>query len=130
LEDWGVDLEALRSTAVKRVFRAWVEDWEKECIKNKDVVSEIRLLDKYKGLVFYDEDDEKTYTIESKNMEWYNKSRKKKIDGGWYLLATSDEDEMDTFLIEDELCLQIAETPQADGIEIITRPVEEGKEEE
>ncbi len=37
---------------------------------------------------------------------------------------------MDTFIIEDELCNQIADTPQADGIEIIKRAVEEGKEEE
>ena len=125
-----MDLEALRSKVVKRVFRAWVEDWEKECIKDKDAVSEVRLLDKYKGLVFYDADDDKTYTIESKNMEWYNKSRKKNIDGGWYLLATSDEDEMDTFMIEDELCSQIADTPQDDSIEIIRRAVEEGKNEE
>jgi heat shock protein HspQ len=130
LEDWGVDLEALRSKVVKRVFRAWVEDWEKECIKDKDAVSEVRLLDMYKGLVFYDADDDKTYTIESKNMEWYNKSRKKNIDGGWYLLATSDEDEMDTFMVEDELCSQIADTPQDDSIEIIRRTVEEGKNEE
>ncbi len=125
-----MDLEALRSKVVKRVFRAWVEDWENECIKNKDVVSEVRLLDKYKGLVFYDPDADKTYTIESKNMEWYNKSRKKNIDGGWYLLATSDEDEMDTFMVEDELCSQIADTPQDDSIEIIRRTVEEGKNEE
>lgn len=125
-----MDLEALRSKVVKRVFRAWVEDWEKECIKDKDAVSEVRLLDKYKGLVFYDADDDKTYTIESKNMEWYNKSRKKNIDGGWYLLATSDEDEMDTFMVEDELCSQIADTPQDDSIEIIRRAVEEGKNEE
>ncbi len=125
-----MDLEALRSKVVKRVFRAWVEDWEKECIKDKDAVSEVRLLDKYKGLVFYDADDDKTYTIESKNMEWYNKSRKKNIDGGWYLLATSDEDEMDTFMVEDELCSQIADTPQDDSIEIIRRTVEEGKNEE
>ena len=88
------------------------------------------MLDKYKGLVFYDADDDKTYTIESKNMEWYNKSRKKNIDGGWYLLATSDEDEMDTFMVEDELCSQIADTPQDDSIEIIRRAVEEGKNEE
>ena len=125
-----MDLEALRSKVVKRVFRAWVEDWEKECIKDKDAVSEVRLLDKYKGLVFHDADDDKTYTIESKNMEWYNKSRKKNIDGGWYLLATSDEDEMDTFMVEDELCSQIADTPQDDSIEIIRRTVEEGKNEE
>ena len=125
-----MDLQALRSKVVKRVFRAWVEDWEKECIKDKDAVSEVRLLDKYKGLVFYDADDDKTYTIESKNMEWYNKSRKKNIDGGWYLLATSDEDEMDTFMVEDELCSQIADTPQDDSIEIIRRTVEEGKNEE
>ena len=67
-----MDLEALRSKVVKRVFRAWVEDWEKECMQDTDAVSEVRLLAKYKGLVFYDADDDKTYTIESKNMEWYN----------------------------------------------------------
>ncbi len=42
----------------------------------------------------------------------------------------NDEDEKDTFMIEDELCSHIADTLQADGIEIIRRAVEESKDEE
>ena len=44
-------------------------------------------------------------------------------------MATSDEDEVESFMIEDELCMQIADTPQEDGIEIVRREVEqEGNE--
>ncbi len=43
-------------------------------------MAEGRLLDKYKGQVFYDSDDKKTYTIESKNIEWYYKGRKNNND--------------------------------------------------
>ena len=32
LEDWGVDLEALKARKVGRIFRVWVEAWELECI--------------------------------------------------------------------------------------------------
>ena len=62
---------------------------------------------------------------------WYKSSKLKGIDGGWYIVATSDEDEDESFMIEDELCMQIADTPQEDGIEIVRRKVEqEGIEEE
>ncbi len=36
------------------MFRAWVDDWEKEYIKDKDAVAEVWLLEKYKGLAFFD----------------------------------------------------------------------------
>jgi len=131
LENWGVDVNALKAKTVKRVFRAWVEEWEKECIKDKDAVAEVRLLEKYKGLAFFDPEDKITYTIESKNMEWFRARKKKGIDGGWYVVATSDDDEIESFMIEDELCQQISDTPQEEGIEIIRRAAEEeGKEEE
>jgi hypothetical protein len=46
-------------------------------------------------------------------------------------LATNDDDEMEAFMIEDELCRQIADTPQNGDIEIIkTAEEEEGKGEE
>ena len=125
LENWGVDLEALKAKEVKRVFRAWVEDWEKECIKDKDAVAEVRLLEKYKGLAFFDPEEKITYTIVEKNLEWYKSSKRKGIDGGWYIVATSDEDEVESFMIEDELFMLIADTPQENGIEIIRREVEE-----
>ena len=38
LEDWGVDLEALKARKVERIFRVWVEDWELECINVNDSV--------------------------------------------------------------------------------------------
>ena len=86
---------------------------------NKDAVAEIRLLEKYKGLAFYDPVEKITYTIVDKNLGWYKSSKRKGIDGGWYIVATSDEDEVESFMIEDELCVQIADTPQEDGIEIV-----------
>ena len=44
---------------------------------------------------FFDPEDKITYTIESKNMEWFRASKKKGIDGGWYVVATSDDDEIE-----------------------------------
>ena len=57
------------------------------------------MLEKYKGLVFYDTEDKNTYMIESKNMEWYKQSKRKGIDGGWYVVATSNYDEIESFMI-------------------------------
>ena len=58
-------------------------------------------------------------------MEWYRSNRKRGIDGGWYLIGTHEDDVAESFAIEDELCNNIADTPQAEGIQIIRR--EEGK---
>ena len=97
-------MEALKDKVVNRVFRVWMEEWEKECIQDKDEVAEVLLLERYKGLVFYDPEDKNTYMIETKNMAWYKQSERKGIDGSWYVLATSDDDEIESFMIEDELC--------------------------
>ena len=42
---------------------AWIEDWEKEDILDKDCVAKARLLEKYKNLVFYDPEDKITFTV-------------------------------------------------------------------
>ena len=47
------------------------------------------------------------------------------IDGGWYLIGTHVDDVAESFAIKDELCNDIADTPQAEGIQIIRR--EEGE---
>ena len=54
LEKFGVDTPVLKLGTSKRIFRAWVEDWEKTLLKINDVIAEVRLLEKYKDLVFYD----------------------------------------------------------------------------
>jgi hypothetical protein len=64
-------------------------------------------------------------------MKLLRASKRKGIDGGWYVMATSDDEEMESFMIEDELCRQVADTPQDEGIDIIKRAAEEeGKQEE
>jgi hypothetical protein len=57
-------------------------------------------------------------------MQWFRASKS--------VVTTSDNDEMESFfMIEDELCRQIADTPQDEGIEIIKKAAEEeGKQEE
>jgi hypothetical protein len=127
-----MDLEALKARKVGRIVRNWVEEWEKECVKVNDPVSEITLLEKYKGLCFWDPSEERTWTIEGGNMEWMRRNTKKKIEGGWYLLARDEEGTLEAFEIEDELCNQIVDTQQNDdGIAIIRRADEgEGKTEE
>ena len=39
-------------------------------LKKNDVVAEVRLLKKYKDLVFFDPDNEYMYTVWAKNLEW------------------------------------------------------------
>jgi hypothetical protein len=65
-------------------------------------------------------------------MEWYKQSKRTGIDRGWHLVDMSDDDEIESFMIEDDLCQQIANMPQDDDcVEEIRRGVaEEGKEEE
>ena len=49
-------MEEMKEPASKRVFRAWVEDWEKEGQKVNCPAVEARFLEKYKNLVFKDPD--------------------------------------------------------------------------
>ena len=61
-------------------------------------------------------------------MEWYRSNRKQGIDGGWYIIVTHGDEAAESFMIEDELCKDITDTPQAEGIEIIRREEEEEEE--
>ena len=120
LQDAGVDTKALTETSTTRVFRAWVEDWEMEGMRDNDAVMEARLLEKYKGLAFFDPDDRKTYTVAKENMEF----RRGRKDGGWYLICESNVvgDEAEPYSIElaNEL---ISATQQMAGVEVIGKEV-------
>ncbi len=48
---------------IERVFRAWVEDLEEEARKKNDCVAKAQLLAKYKGLVFWDPNTGKSFSI-------------------------------------------------------------------
>ena len=122
LEKFGVDMKQLKEPATTCLFRAWVEDWEEELLKDNDCVAEARLLEKYKNLVFHDPDTDATFTVASQNME-YRRGR----NGGWYLVCepNNDKEEAEPFTIPlaDEL---IGQTLQADGIKVIQKAATEG----
>jgi len=92
LESWG-GMEVPVPVVPKRLFRAWIEDWEWDAIRHKDVVSEAKLVQKYTGLRFVDPDLDRrvgeldTYLVES-NLEFQGG----KGGSGWCLIGTRDRD--------------------------------------
>ncbi len=63
LEEFSVDINALKEPATERVFGAWVEDWEVEPRNKNDSIAEAHMLQKYKGLVFVDPDSKNTFSV-------------------------------------------------------------------
>jgi len=47
-----------------------VEDWEKDILKMNDCVAEARILEKYKGLVFWDPDTEANFTVHEETSDF------------------------------------------------------------
>ena len=116
MQEMGVDAENLAKVPTQRVFRAWVEEWEHIGMRDNDAIMEARLLEKYKGLAFYDPDDSKTYTVATENFEF----RRGRKDRGWYLICESNivGDEVEAYGIElaNEL---IGNTRQVEGVEVV-----------
>ena len=100
----------------KRIFHAWIEDWEEPLLKKNDVIAEIRLLEKYKDLVFYDPDNECIYTVWARNLEW-----QRGRNGGWCVIGCPMDDKLDDepFQIGQMTLDLIAETTQNDNVDII-----------
>ena len=128
LEIFGVDLEALQRPASSRIFRAWVEDWEKEILLTNDCVVEARLLEKYKNLVFFDNNDQVTYTVFEKNLEFHRRNKRKGIVGGWALIGVDGNDNEVGFEINKMVIGLISEVAQALGVELIFREFEDNDE--
>ena len=56
------------------MFRAWIEEWEKKCIRKDDIVDRNHLLKKYGGLQFFDEEnDNDVITISNTEMVFTSK---------------------------------------------------------
>ena len=63
LEKFGIDTFALSTIVIpKRRFCCWVEDWEKPLFEKNHILSETKLLEKYKDLVFHCPDDNILFT--------------------------------------------------------------------
>ena len=60
---YGIDIVNTVCARVTRRFRCWLEDWEPLAMANKDIVSRVRLEEKYCGISWWDPDDEVYVTI-------------------------------------------------------------------
>jgi hypothetical protein len=87
------EIEERGSTKPKRILNCWFEDWEIEATQKKDRVNEAKLLKKYGGLKWYDEDSEKICRSDNDKLHW---NRGKKKDRGYSVIAyNEDYDEHD-----------------------------------
>ena len=66
LDKYGITLD-MDSTDMA-VFKCYEEDWEKEARTKKLAINEFRLLQKYKGVKFFDEDEDLVYEICATNL--------------------------------------------------------------
>jgi hypothetical protein len=78
---------------VIRFFKGWEEEWEQAAILNKDPVNEAKLLSKYGGLQFFDEDTEGMLQIESEHLDW---RRRRKDTGGYVLICYPEHYDKDS----------------------------------
>ncbi len=117
LEDWGVDVNALKEPAITRTFVGWTKDWEKEKWKTDGAVNRVLFSNKYKDLRFILPDTGHMYYIRDEDIVFQRHY-------GWVIYAQCDvpgvkEDEVTIFLA----MTLIQKTPQADGVRVM-HPVE------
>ncbi len=69
-------------TKPRRIFKAFLEDWEQDAITKRDIVNEAKLLRKYGGLTWLDPDNDNVKLRANKNsLHWTRVSKK---NGGGY----------------------------------------------
>ena len=78
LNRYGIDIVSDVNIVSKKIFRAWLEDWEKDILLDNDPVHEAKFLKKYGGVVWYDIDENENFTASSEKMHF---SRMKKEKG-------------------------------------------------
>jgi len=111
-----MDTEGLKQPVTTRIFLAWVDDWEQDILKMNDCVVEARILEKYKGFVFFDLNTGANFTVHEENLEFHRGK-----DGGWHLIGNSSDDSVEDegFAIGDIIIDMIADTEQSPGVEVI-----------
>lgn len=118
LDNFGVDINELKKPATERVFRAWVEDWERDCITKNDVVPMTKLKMKYRGLKFADADNGNIEVVIT-GLEWRRKNKNFGIKvSSWFLTTRDENGEEEDWEINDDNCDTIGSYQQAPGIEV------------
>jgi hypothetical protein len=127
LSKYGVDIHDLILKAPTKIFRAWLEEWEKEILEVNDPVHQARLLEKYGGMVWHDPDFNEMLTANS-DMMFFSRKRGERgycvygVKETWREGDADDDDTWEPWALNDDLYQQIAEyyekNPQA-NIQIV-----------
>ena len=80
---------------------------------------EARILEKYKGLMFFDPDTGKTFKVWGGNLEFHRGSRMTGVEKGWGLVCINEESEEEGCVLNEEVIELIGSHAQADEIEVI-----------
>jgi hypothetical protein len=68
--DAGIEATNSDNAKPKRIFRAWLEDWEVVARSKQDPVNEAMFLEKYGGLVWFDPDTQSQFMASKVEMYW------------------------------------------------------------
>jgi hypothetical protein len=123
LEDWeaAAGLPAAHPVR-KRLFRAWLEDWEKTSSQINDVVHEAKLLHKYGGLRWHDPDNNRMSVAETDNLEW-------RRGLGWCVIGLSETGGLEPWPIRQlPSLIKKAKQLEEDNVEIVRLSKKELKE--
>ncbi len=121
LSNFGLDVENLRQPKIHRIFRAWLEDWEKELLEVNDCVAKAWLLEKYRDLMFLDPDTNKTFMVWGGNLEYHRGSRKRGITKGWGLVCIDENGEEEGWVLNEDVIELIGLHSQEGGVQIIRK---------
>ena len=106
----------LKLATSKRIFHAWVEDWEKPLLKINNVIAEVSFFGKYKDIVFHDTNNECVYTVWHKNLEWHRER-----NGGWCLIGCPADENLDDepFSIVEMVIILIEKSGQDSNVDVV-----------
>ena len=130
LEKFGVDkVQLMEDPGVpKQKFHCWIEDWETPLLTKNDAVAEVKLLEKYRDLLFFNPDDNITYTAWNGNLDWCEGK-----GGGWVVLGVppnwdgKDQNILEPFLIRHNIMgdmVKDTEQPKRNNVEVIIEPID------
>ena len=94
LEKRGIEIDMLAEK--ERLFMNSMEDWEAGCIAKKLGINEFKLLQKYGGMRFYDDDEDDVFVICDTNLEWKKKDKTDPSTPCYAVLATPYRNESST----------------------------------
>ena len=76
--DMGIDniVYNYREPRHARILNAWIEDWESDILRTRDQENEQCLMQKYKNIRFFDDEDNQIYMIAPENLEFKGTTRR------------------------------------------------------